>query len=401
MNNSPWSSVLSNCLDLLPPPRHERVARSGALGRLMLEPIVADRDYPIGDLSMMDGYAVQESPGRSYVVEGENRPGCGPGKPLAQGDARRIFTGAELPLQATRVVPQELIQRNGDQLEMGPYPETTFVRTRGSETKRGETVLESGTRLGPVELSILAALGISTVQVAALPRVAHLATGSELADPDSPAPGSLTRDSNSDLVTAVLRHAGYGLVAQRRLGDDRDLLIQTIHEMTDKCDVLLISGGASVGDHDYTRNALETSGFHFETHGVHLRPGKPVGLARRGHQWAIALPGNPVSHLVTLHLFVLPILRGLEGSKDAKPKLVQGFLQGTLSTEVPRRPTFWPSTMALVDGQFHLHPRRFLSSGDLLGIAHVSALLYLPADVAIPPQGAPVLFLPLTSGANF
>ena len=395
MKNADWSFALNACLGLLPPPRGERVSRRNALGRLLLEPIVADRDYPIGDLSMMDGYAVQEQEREFYVVDGENRPGCGPGQLLENGAARRIFTGAELPQNAIRVIPQELASRDGDRLEISQNPETAFVRRRGSEVKKGGPVLNSGTRLSPVELAILATIGVSHVQVAALPRTAHVTTGNELADPDSLSPGFLTRDSNSDLVASSLRGAGYELVDQRRAGDDRDFLIKTIEEMTRGCDLLLISGGASVGDHDHTRAALETAGYYFETHGVDVRPGKPVGLARRENQWAIALPGNPVSHLVALHLFVIPILRGLEGVKDAGPKLVRGILQETLSSEIPRRPTFWPSTVGLVDGAFHLHPRRFLSSGDLIGVAHANALLFLPAGVAIPPQGATVSFLPL------
>jgi len=396
MKNPPWSAVLDACLALLPPPKREEVSRREALGRLLLNPIVADRDYPIGDLSMMDGYAVGNEKAESYLVAGENAPGTGPGRPLTPGTARRIFTGAELPENATRIVPQESTSREGDHLRITSPPESTFIRRKGCEGKRGQPVLQTGTRLGPVELAVLATVGAARVQVAIRPRVAHLASGSELADPDSLAPGRLIRDSNSDLVASTIRGAGYPLVDQRRSGDDKDSLIATVEEMARGCEMLLISGGASVGDHDYTRAALEAAGFHFETHGVDLRPGKPVGLARRKDQWAIALPGNPVSHLVALHLFVLPILRGLEGDKDARPQLVHGILQEPPLAEAPRRPTFWPATARIEDGAFHLHPRRFLSSGDLIGITGANSLIFFPSGVPIPPQGATVPFLPLT-----
>lgn len=396
MKNPSWSSALNTSLALLPPPHREQVSRREALGRLLLEPLIADRDYPIGHLSIMDGYAIAEDLCQSYRVVGENRPGEGPGLPLQPGEARRIFTGAELPENGVCVIPQELIRLKEDRLWIESRPETSFARLRGSEARKGARILEPGTRISPVEQAIMATIGATHVEVAARPRVSHIATGNELTDPDLTSPGLLTRDSNSDLVAAILREVGYPLIEQRRAGDDSSLLVQAVEKVAQECDLLLISGGASVGAHDHTRAALEAAGFRMEIHGIDVRPGKPVGLAWRENQWAIALPGNPVSHLVALHLFVLPILRGLEGEKFSEPKLLRGILQESPSTEVPRRPTFWPSTARLIDGVFHLYPRRFLSSGDLIGLAQANALAFFPAGVALPPVGVEVSFLPLT-----
>jgi molybdopterin molybdotransferase len=397
MSAMPWSSVLADCMAHLRPLGSEWISRRMALGRLLLERIVADRDYPSGDLSTMDGYAIAEERRETYLVAGENSPGNGPGAPLDRGSARRIFTGAELPQGAGRVVPQEATERSGDRVTIKSHPDAAYVRRQGSEAKEGDSVLEAGIRIGPVEQSLLATVGVSSVRTAVRPRVVHIVTGDELIDPDSSTPGSSIRDSNSELVKATLSRRGYDLAFQLRIGDDRELTIQTVAESARQSDLLLLSGGASVGDHDHARAALEAAGFHFLVHGVNLRPGKPVGIARRENQWAIALPGNPVSHLVSLQLFVFPILRGLEGETKIEPQFIEGNLQAAPSAEVPRRTTLWPAIANAKDGMINLVPHRFLSSGDLIGIAGVNALILFPEGVRIPSAGAKALFLPLDS----
>lgn len=393
MTDTPWSSVVNSCRALLRPPVTERIARQASIGRLLLETIVSDRDYPSGDLSTMDGYAVSEELLDLYRVHGENRPGCGPGPSLEPGTARRIFTGAALPQGATRVIPQEMISREEDSLKIISMPAATYLRSAGSEIREGVPVLHPGTRITPIELSILATLGVSEVCVAQRPVIGHLVTGDELADPDSPLTGSMIRDSNSALVECSLRNAGYSVSHHQRVGDDESALTTAIDLAAKTCDFLLVSGGASVGDHDYARVALQALGFEFVVHGVHLRPGKPIGIARRNHQWGIALPGNPVSHLVALELFVIPILRGLEGEMSFSPTFLEGVVEQPPTTGVPRRPTFWPATVVVREGGFHLRASRFLSSGDLIGIAGANALLYLEQDADVPGTGAKVPFI--------
>jgi molybdopterin molybdotransferase len=391
-----WQTVLRACLGQAASLGTETVARADALGRVLAQTVVADRDYPAGHLSTMDGYAVDSIPRVSFPVAGENRPGIGPGDPLAGGTARRIFTGGELPSGATRVIPQEMTQREGDLLKVTEYPETNFVRERGSEGARGTAVLEPGLRLGPVDLSILASLGADHVAVQARPRVAHLVTGDEvMAAHEKGEPGTRIRDSNSDLVSAVLAGVGQSVADHRRVPDDRDAACQIVQEMASRCDVLLVSGGASVGDHDHARAALESAGFHFEAHGLDVRPGKPVGLARRGKQWAIALPGNPVSHLVALHLFVRPLLLALEGATPAEPRPLRGTLRSPSAAPIPKRDTFWPSVAEIADGSYQLTPCRFLTSGDLLGVAGANALLVLPTGQPVPQPGDAIFFLSL------
>jgi molybdopterin molybdotransferase len=391
-----WETVLASCLELAARPGRESMMGAWALGRVLAQPVLADRDYPAGDLSMMDGYAVAARADGPLRVEGENRPGDGAGAPLMPGTVRRIFTGAELPPGATRVVPQEMVRREGDSAEIVEAPDTTFIRPRGSEGRAGDVVLKAGTRLGPVELAILATVGAREVEVTTRPRVAHLVTGDEvMGRHEAGNPGARIRDSNSDLVAATLRGIGQMVTDHRRVRDDRGETSRVVAEMADACEVLLISGGASVGDHDHARPALESAGFRFEAHRIEVRPGKPIGLARRGAQWAIALPGNPVSHLVALHLFVLPLLLALEGALPGPTRLQRAVLEKPVARDVPKRDTFWPSVVQWSGEDWRLTPCRFLSSGDLLGIAGTNALLLLRAGAPPPHLEDRVFFLSL------
>lgn len=392
-----WEEVLASCLRLAAKPGRESMPGPWALGRVLAKAVAADQDFPHGHLSMMDGYAVAELTDQMMRVEGENTPGQGPGDPLRPGTTRRIFTGAELPPGATRVVPQELVERTADSLRIFTPPTDIFVRTRGSESRKNEIVLAAGDRLTPTNLAILATVGAKEIEVTTRPRVAHLVTGNEImGGHEAGSPGSRIRDSNSDLVAGTLRVIGQMVTDHRRVRDDRAETEKVVAEMAQDCEVLLISGGASVGDHDYARPALEAAGFRFEAHMIEVRPGKPIGLARRGDQWAIALPGNPVSHLVALNLFALPLLRALEGDVVTAPRLLRGRLKEPVpNPAVPRRDTFWPSQRLLEDGRPVLTPCRFLSSGDLLGIANADALLLLRAGTAVPSPGDEIFFLSL------
>jgi len=242
----------------------------------------------------MDGYAVGEPKRESYRVEGENRPGACAGAPLPNDQARRIFTGAELPSGATRIIPQEMVRREGDHLFVQEWPDSPFIRPRGREAQRDQSVLQKGALLGAIELAILATVGRNEVDVVTLPRVGHLITGDEIVSPDAPLEEGKLRDSNSDLVAAVLGGSGFRIALHDRVSDDREVLFKKVHDMGGSCDFLLISGGASVGDHDHARPALEAAGYRFLAHGLNVRPGRPVGVARRGSRWALALPGNPL-----------------------------------------------------------------------------------------------------------
>jgi molybdopterin molybdotransferase len=209
-------------------------------------------------------------------------------------------------------------------------------------------------------------------------------------------PAGKIRDSNSELIAGLLSQVGIHVGVHVRVSDDRDTVLSSVDAMARKSDFLLISGGASVGDHDHARPALEAAGFEFLAHGLHVRPGRPVGIARRGEQWAVALPGNPLSHLVVLRLLVIPILRACSGETNVEPQVIRAVLAAELHREIPKRDTFWPATLALRDGKFHASPGRFLSSGDLIGTAGVNGFISLPMGQPVPAVGEPIDVLPLT-----
>ena len=388
--------VLRQCLAHVESPLVESVSRRQAAGRVLAQNIRADRDYPAAHLSMMDGYAVGFEQRESYSIEGDNLPGAGPGESLPEGSARRIFTGAELPSGGRRVLPKEVVLVEAGTIRVQEWPASVYIRPQAQEARQGDVVLDGGAVLGPVELSILASLGCIEVGVFARPRIGHLVTGDEIVSADLALPEGKLRDSNSDLVAVALgAHGGFEIAMHERVSDDRELVFQRVSEMAGVCDFLLISGGASVGDHDHARAALEAAGFQFVAHRLNLRPGGPAGVARRGKQWAFALPGNPLAHLVVLRLLVVPLLQACAGGKNVEPELLRGILNGPLPDEPVGRETFWPAKAVLREGEVHLHPGRFLSSGDLIGVAGMNALIHLPSEIPVPALNDPVYFLPL------
>lgn len=389
-----WDQALQEALEQTHPLSEESLPLKEAIGRYLREGVCANADIPAFDLSMMDGYAVREEcqPGVELHIPGATAAGEGAGPALAAHEARRIFTGAPLPPGATRVIPQEETKRLDERkVRIMDIPSTSFVRPRGSEAKKGDVILRQGQKLGPTELAILAGLGHVSPKVGRRPRIAHFALGDELVDPaETPAPGKI-RDTNSTLIRALLEQNQTELLFHRRLADHPLALESTIKEMGKETDVLLLSGGASVGDHDHARPALRKAGFTFLFEKIHFRPGKPTAVARRDHQIAICIPGNPVSHLAIFYLIVQPILRKLAGAKNPTPLFDRARLCAEFRGKSNPRHTFWPA----IKDAGGIHPLRFLSSGDMLSLAGVNAFISLPPNTALPSAGSEISFLSL------
>lgn len=238
-------------------------------------------------------------------------------------------------------------------------------------------MLSAGNRLGALELAILANCGVTSPKVNRLPRFAHLVTGNEIVPPDTTPCGTQIRDSNSILIRSLLQSHGATLVDQQRAGDDLAALQQTVSALPPH-DVLLISGGASVGAYDFTLPLLKEAGFEIHLQKVNLRPGKPLIFATKGRQLAFGLPGNPVSHWVIFQLFITPLIAHMTGLNSPRP-----FLRGKLTGEHQFRPdtrhTFWPCKAGPGADGTVLTPLRFVSSGDIMSMAGANALLSLPA----------------------
>lgn len=367
------------------------------LGRVLATDLLAPADSPAADLSAVDGFAVTEAAplpvGARRRIVGEaaaGRPYLGAQAP---GAAVRVFTGAVLPPGARRVLKAEGVHEHAGILSVLAPEAAPHVRRRGENYRAGAVLLRAGCSLGPTEISLAAAAGASTVRVHRAPRIAHLITGSELVTPGvAAAPGQI-HDANGPLVASLAAQCGATLVEQRIVADRLAECCAAAAALPDH-DVLLVSGGAGEGRYDFARPLLHTLGFDVHFRSVKVRPGKPLGFATRGATLAFALPGNPVSHWATWHLFVAPALRRLAGEPiEAAIPLRRGALASVWDNARDDRQVFWPARAAWHADEWRVQPCRFLNSGDLAGIAGANALLHA-ADLAPLPPGAAVEFVP-------
>jgi molybdopterin molybdotransferase len=318
----------------------EHVTLDAALGRVLAEDLTSGIPVPPFDSSAMDGYAVAAGPGAELEVVGESRAGHPAAVAVRDGTAVRISTGAAVPEGADAVVPVERAEPAGpgevskDGLVRVPaIAPGENVRYAGEDVGAGDVVLRAGTVLGPAELGVAASVGRPGLRCAVRPRVALLVTGDELTEPgESLRPGAIY-SSNRFALAAQIERAGARLVVRESVPDDATGTSAALTRALESADVVIVSGGVSVGPHDHVKGALGELGIEERFWGVSLRPGKPAwfGVGRRALVYG--LPGNPVSAMVTFQLFVRPALAALQG---ADPSAARG--QAVLDEAVPRNP---------------------------------------------------------------
>jgi molybdopterin molybdotransferase len=385
-----WQTILAHARQL----DSATVPLGSALGRILRTDARADSDSPPFDASAMDGYALRRGEAAApFRVIGTSQPGAGFAGSIGANECVRIFTGAPVPAGVDCVVRQEDVAREGDTVRItNKISGADFIRRRGENRRSGDIVVPAGTRLGPPELAALASAGIAQPEVTRASRCVHLVTGNELVAPDQTPVGAQIRDSNSTLIAALLRQHGAEQVAQIRLPDDLAAARASVSALPEH-DLLLISGGASVGDHDIARPLLEALGFTLHFQQVSLRPGKPLVFASQGKRLAFALPGNPVSHWVVFQLFVAPLLQLLQTGRTHPLERLAGRLAAATRLPPPdNRQTFWPCRAIISNGTYHLTPLPIASTGDSAGLVGANALLPgpLPADKLT--SGQPVEF---------
>lgn len=343
-----------------------------AHGRVLAEEVRADAWYPSGDRATMDGYVLREDavPGE-FRVGGEIQAGAVPGKALEPGEAMRIFTGALVPEGGGRVVPQELAERAGALVRIPAFPDNLFIRRKGEEASPNTMIIVEGTRLGATELAMMAQVGQVMPVVTRLPVIRHVATGEELVGPEETPPEGMIRDTNSTLLAALVAAHGGGAMQGFRCGDDPAALADLCRE---PCDLLLISGGASVGDYDFGARVLRELGFHIHFDKVNLRPGKPLTFATRDRQAAFVIPGNPVSHFVCFHVAIRLALELMAG--ESRPwELLDLPLAGGEPLRPDARETFWPARVEAEGGRLVARPQRWSTSGDTFSLLRTNALV--------------------------
>ena len=318
------------------PLESERVEIDAALGRVLAQDIRAQDDVPLFPSSAMDGYAITAGVGgRRLRVVGESRAGAPSDRVLGEGEAIRISTGAAVPAGATAVIPQENVRLDGDVIETGAATAPRQnVRSPGEDMRSGTTVLRAGVRLGAVELGAAVAAGAGAVLAARAPRVSVLCTGDELRAPGDPlGPGEI-HNSNAPMLAGLATRAGASTAPALRLPDDRAATESGIALALERSDVVIISGGVSVGPHDHVKPALAALGVEEVFWSVSLQPGKPTWFGTRAHRYVFGLPGNPVSAVVTFSLFVAPALEALQGAEHRR-RLES---EAVLAEEVRRNP---------------------------------------------------------------
>mgnify|MGYP001615213073 CR=1 FL=1 len=359
----------------------ENVIFSQSLGRYLSQDILAQRDQPSGDLSAMDGYAIRAAdlPG-PWAVTGEIAAGSVPLQRVGPGEAMRIFTGAMLPEGADTIVIQEAAIAEGTHLRLATAEEIRpgqHVRSRASDFPAGARLLAAGKGVTPGVIAAAIMSGAAQLPVGTRPRVAIITTGDELVQPGHAlAPGQIP-DSNGTMLAAMLGTEPADVSLPLHIRDDRLMISRVLRDLARRHDVIVTVGGASVGDHDHVRGALEDAGCSLDFWKIAMRPGKPLIAGRIGDAILLGLPGNPSSAFVTATLFLLPLVRHLAGAHAPLPEVRQAPLAAALGPGGKRRDYLRArlegGLLSVFDGQ---------DSGRTVPLAEANALVI--RDIAAP-----------------
>ena len=296
----------------------EAISIAGACGRTLAQDVIARLPSPRLTMSAMDGYAVSLNTitvGDTLCVTGEARPGAPHNVPIAAGEAVRIFTGAPIPKGADCVIMQEYATRDGNTVRFGEgFGPSRNLRLKGSDFDTGDVLLPRGMRLDPKSLVAAAAADVAEIKVHKRPRVTVLATGDELVEPGvaGERPYAIP-DSISLSVAAQIKRAGAAVIGPYRANDDLPGLVDLAGELLSQTDLVVVTGGASVGERDFAKPMFEPHELRLIFDKVAIKPGKPVWLGRTNGTLVLGLPGNPTSAMVTARLFLDPMLGLLQG----------------------------------------------------------------------------------------
>lgn len=397
----PLEEAQARLLALITPLPIEHVDPAGALGRYLAEPLLARRTQPACDLSAMDGYAVTEGDmAGPWRVVGESAAGHPFSSDPRRGEAVRISTGAMMPASAAAVILQEDLTRDGDMLTLtgeAPVPPAKHIRREGMDFRAGDAVLPAGVLVGPAQIALAVASGHSHLPVRRRPRLAILDSGDELTADPADCPPHQVPASNGAMLAALA--ASIPCVTERvgPVPDNLEALGDALERARD-ADIIVTSGGASVGDHDLVRPALEAWGADIDFWRVAIKPGKPILVAHRqrasgGRQLVLGLPGNPVSSHVTAYLFLLPLLRALLGAADPLPRSFTARLATPLKPGGARR-----EFLRAVWNGSEIAVQRLQDSAALSSLAASNALLDRPANASGALQGDQVTAYLLQNG---
>jgi molybdopterin molybdotransferase len=373
-------------LETMPAWPAERVPLADAAGAVLREEVVAERDQPPFDRVTMDGIAVAaaalQDGHRRFTVTGTQGAGAAALRLASREACIEVMTGSVLPAGADTVIPVERIVRDGTSAAVEPGYEVTpgqCVHRRGSDHGRGEVLLTPGVTLGPAEMAILTIGGKADVAVSRWPRISVVSTGDELVEAGAPIADYQIRSSNDRALDAALRQRGYERVRRATLRDDPGVLRREIGRLHAESDVVILSGGVSMGQFDHVPRVLADLGVRTVFHKVTQRPGLPLWFGRdEAGKVAFALPGNPVSSLVCLVRYVLP---GLAAAMGATPRPLPRLRLASAVDFAPDLTWFLPVTLHWgTDGEVTAAPRPTNTSGDFVSLRGTDGFVELPRD---------------------
>jgi molybdopterin molybdotransferase len=374
----------------------QKVALSDTCGRVLRQSVVAERDQPPFDRVMMDGIAVRfdawQTGRRKFRVQGTQHAGD-PVQTLGdEGNCIEIMTGASLPEKSDCVIPVERIAIDGgNAIVEKDYValRRQFIHPQGSDYRKGQTLLDAGIRISPMEIAIIASCGLPAVRVSSRPVIRVISTGNELVPAGSAITAHQVRLSNAPALVAMLAMQGYTDCELDHIADEPALLRERLARHLDEATILILSGGVSMGKADYVPGVLADLGVRQVFHGISQRPGKPMwfGMGSRG-QAVFALPGNPVSTLVCCRQYVLPTLHAASGRAAAPARYA------VLSAEFTFEPTltcFLPvRTSSRDDGVVMATPAPTNTSGDFTALSGTGGYVELAQEQSVFPAGTPV-----------
>jgi len=377
--------AISIVLERIEPLGSETIALEQAHRRVLAEDVRADIDLPPFDRARMDGYAVRSSDVSTAPVKlrviGEIAAGAQFDRNLNPGEAVKIFTGAPVPPGADAVQKVEVTRANGTSVEiLESVAAGQFITRRASEIAAGEVIATPGREIGPAELAVLASFGYAQVRVGRRPRVAVISTGSELVEVVTKPDAAQIRNSNTYTIGAYAERAGAIVDDLGTVQDTPEATRDALIRAADNRDIVITSGGVSMGDYDLVKAALGEIGAELFFDKVSIRPGKPTVFARRAKTFFFGLPGNPVSTSVTFNVFARPAIRKMQGDATPSLPLVRARLARSLKDASSRR-SYLPARLSIEDGRAMVDALKWGGSSDLVAFMKATALIVVAEEV--------------------
>ena len=392
----PYEDALERILSQCPSPVTVTLPLEQCLDRVLASPVHADADVPPFNKSFMDGFAVRSAdlrkvPARLAVV-GEIPAGADSLPSVAAGETVRIMTGAPVPpdTDAVQMVEESrMVDKSTVEILKTVAPGAN-VSTQGREVTKGSVVLESGRLIGPAEIGVLASFGQACTDVFRPLSAAVVSTGDELVPVETRPRFGQIRNSNGPMISALCRRLGLKVESEISVGDDPERIAEAVRSGL-KSDLLLLSGGVSMGEYDFVHRVLEREGASLIFHKAAVKPGKPICVGRKGSAVAFGLPGNPVSAFVTFQLFVRPLVRRWMGFESVSLRRIEARLTRGVSHKPGR--TFFKPARTEWSGTLRVSPVETGGSADLTGFARADSLLVMPSHVSSIAAGARVSVL--------